>query len=86
MAKYKISIDLDECIAAISCIAVADELWELGPDQKAHLKIGKIVKEGNIEHAIVSEEELKAAGVSIEDMNESAAVCPTAAIKIEKVE
>jgi len=86
MAKYKITINLDECISAISCIAIADKLWELGPDQKAHLKIGKIVKEGDIEYSIVSEEELKEAGISVDEMKESASVCPTQAIKIEDIE
>ena len=83
--KYKITIDYDGCIAAISCIAVADALWELGPDQKAHLKLGKVTKTTHFESSIVTEDDLKKAGVSIDEMMESAAVCPTQAIKIEEV-
>ena len=85
MVKYKIEIDLDGCIGAITCIAVADKLWELGKDMKAHPKIGKLVKEGNKEYIIVSEEELNKAGIDLDEAKESAAVCPTTAIKITKL-
>jgi len=86
MAKYKISIDLDGCIGAISCIAVADKLWELGKDMKAHPKVGEVRREGNTEFIIISDEELKKLGIDLDDMNQSAAVCPTQAIKVEKIE
>lgn len=86
MAKYKIEIDLDGCIGAIACIAVADKLWELGKDMKAHIKIGEVVKEGNKEYTIVSDEDIKKAGLTLEEIQESGAVCPVNVIKVTKLE
>jgi len=85
MAKYKVEIDLDGCIGAITCIAVADKLWSLGKDMKAHLKIGKIVKEEHKEYSIITDKDLEKAGLTIDEVRESSAVCPVNVIQVEEL-
>jgi ferredoxin len=78
MAKYKIVYDKVTCIGAASCVAVAPKFWELVGD-KAELH-GSNYNEQTKKHELIIE--------TSEDfaLNQDAeAVCPVAAIKIEKI-
>ncbi|MBI2141865.1 ferredoxin [Candidatus Woesearchaeota archaeon] len=79
MPKYKIIYDKPTCIGAASCVAVAPKFWELVGD-KAEL-IGSAYNEQTKKHELIIEtsEDLQ--------LNQDAeAVCPVAAIKVEKIE
>ena len=79
MTKYKVTYDKVTCIGAASCVAVAPKFWELIGD-KAEL-VGSTYNEATKKHELIIEtsEDLQ--------LNQDAeAVCPVAAIKIEKVE
>ncbi|MBI4438341.1 ferredoxin [Candidatus Woesearchaeota archaeon] len=78
MPKYKVLYDKVTCIGAASCVAVAPKFWELVGD-KAQL-IGSTYNESTkkFELLIETAEDLQ--------LNQDAeAVCPVAAIKVEKV-
>tara|TARA_B100000287_G_scaffold149522_1_gene141234 strand:- start:1684 stop:1929 length:246 start_codon:yes stop_codon:yes gene_type:complete len=80
MAKYKIKIDLDECIGAYACAAVYPKMWEVDSKGKAHPKMGKLIKENSSEWIIMDENKF-----DLELAKRSAEVCPVNAIKIEKI-
>ncbi len=78
MAKYKIIYDKETCIGAASCVAVAPNFWEL-VGSKAILK-GSTFNEKTKKYELVVElpDDIK--------VNQDAeAVCPVAAIKVEKL-
>ncbi len=78
MAKYKIIYDKVTCIGAASCVAVAPKFWELIGD-KAELK-GSTFNDKTKKYELVIE--------TAEDLQlnqDAEAVCPVAAIKIEKI-
>jgi ferredoxin len=80
MAKYKININLDDCIGAYACAAVYPEMWEVDEKGKAHPKMGTLKKADSSEWIILDETEF-----DLELAKRSAEVCPVNAIKIEKI-
>lgn len=76
MAKQKVVYDRNVCIGAAACAAIAPEHWEMDPENKAVLKDSKVnPKTGLFEKGVKDEAERKT-------LQESADVCPVAAIKI----
>lgn len=79
MAKYKIIFDKDECIGALSCLAVNEKFWEDDGNGKVNLKGATYNEKTKKWELIVDEKDLPI-------NKEAAEVCPVEAIKIEKVE
>ena len=79
MAKYKVIYDKATCIGAASCVAVAPKFWELVSD-KAILKGAKFNEQTKKFELIVELPD------DIQVNQDAEAVCPVAAIKIEKIE
>ncbi|MBI2134032.1 ferredoxin [Candidatus Woesearchaeota archaeon] len=79
MPKYKVIYDKITCIGAASCVAVAPKFWELVGD-KAILKGAKFNEQTKKFELIVDLPE------DIKLNLDAEAVCPVAAIKVEKLE
>ncbi len=73
MAKYRVTLDRDECIGCGTCEATCPEHWELGEDGKTNLKNSR--EEGNKQ---VKEME------DLECNLDAAEVCPVNCIHIEE--
>lgn len=74
MAKYRIEHYKEECIGCAACAAVCQDFWEIGDDNKAHIK--GVETDGAIEI------------LEIDDIgcNQDAIdICPVQCIKIKKL-
>ena len=78
MPKYKITYDKVTCIGAASCVAVAPKFWELVGD-KAEL-VGATFNEQTKKFELIVD-----APDDIQVNQDAEAVCPVAAIKVEKI-
>jgi len=79
MAKYKIIFDKEECIGAMSCLAVNEKFWIDDNQGKVDLKNAVYNEKTKKWELIIDEEDFN---INLE----AAEVCPVEAIKIEKVE
>jgi len=78
MAKYKVTVNRDQCIADQVCIAICPDVFETNPDDGKCQIVEKFRAEGKLDEGIISED-LK------ECAEQAAAACPVGIIKIEEV-
>ncbi|MBI3051364.1 ferredoxin [Candidatus Woesearchaeota archaeon] len=78
MPKFKVIYDKPTCIGAASCVAVAPKFWELVGD-KAEL-VGATFNEATKKFELIVE-----TPEDIQLNQDAEAVCPVAAIKVEKI-
>ena len=79
MARYKIVYNRKECIGAAACVALSEKYWVMDEDNKANLKGSKLNEETGLYELEFDESDL-------EEVKESAMVCPVEIIYVYKIE
>ena len=80
--KLKVWLNREECIGAAACVAVASKIWEMQADAKVSIIGGSKLEDGKIEEILIETDNEE----DIENIIESAKVCPVAVIKIFNTE
>lgn len=78
MARFKVTVDRDQCIADQVCVAICPDVFETNPEDGKCQIVEKYRVEGKLGEGIVPEN-LK------ECIEEAAAACPVGIIKVEEV-
>lgn len=74
MPKYRIEHYKEECIGCAACSSVCPDFWEMGEDNKAHIK-------GSDEKEEIEVLELDELGCNQDAVD----ICPVQCIKIKKL-
>jgi|UniRef100_A0A7C3SLD7 Ferredoxin len=79
MAKFKVTIDRDQCISDMACVSLCPEIFEMNEEDGKSQIVAKYRAGGNPGEGLVPGE--------LEDCLKSAAeACPVSIIHVEKVE
>ncbi len=77
MSKYKITLNMNDCIGCSTCCTLCRELFEQSPENKVSVK--KLTKQGDSWIGELDEETITAA-------RQAEAECPVMVIKIEEID
>lgn len=79
MPNYKIVYNMKDCIGVAACTAISEKYWEMNDENKAILKGSKLNEETGFY-------ELEIPEVDLNEVLESARVCPVDVIMVYKIE
>ena len=79
MSTYKIIYNRKDCIGVAACVAMSEKYWKMNDDNKADLKNGTLNQNTGFYELEIPEE-------SLNEVLESARVCPVEVITVEKIE
>ncbi|MBS3059911.1 MAG: ferredoxin [DPANN group archaeon] len=79
MAKYKVTLNREECIGAGVCVAEAPEKWKMNNDGKVDALDGTKNGDNSLHEFEISEEQL-------DKVLRSAQVCPVTVIHIKNLD